>query len=76
MGRGRRVRKVAKRAVRGSEMADKMVQALMLAIKAGGIRDLSWDNQCLVAKSIQILKALPPRFDDIDDRSKKTGEGL
>ena len=52
-------------------MADKMVQAIMLAIKAGGIRDLSWDNQCLVAKAIQIIKALPPRFDEVKCESKE-----
>jgi hypothetical protein len=54
-------------------MADRMVKALMLAIKNGGIRDLSWENQCLVAKAIQILRALPERFDEVTPETSRDG---
>ena len=55
-------------------MADKMVSALMLAIKSGGIRHLEWEQQCLVAKAIQIIKALPERFDEVHLVDKSKGD--
>jgi hypothetical protein len=56
-------------------MADKIVSAVMLAIqsKTGSIRDLSWENQCLVAKAIQILRALPERFDEVKPETSRDG---
>jgi hypothetical protein len=61
--RGERKRRGSKKPRKGKGKGDrhgaKMAAALMKAIKKGGIRDLTYEEQILVARAIVIIKAVP-----------------
>jgi len=53
-----------------------MAQAVKLAIMAGGIRNLEFIDQMRVVRALQILEAVPDKFDDVlesKDKNKTSG---
>ena len=48
-----------------------MAQAVKLAIIAGGIRDLEFNDQWLVVRALQIIEAIPDKYDEIKENDRK-----
>jgi hypothetical protein len=48
-----------------------MAQAVKLAIMRGGIRELEYPDQMRVVRALQILEAVPDKYDDIQPRPEK-----
>ena len=55
-------------------MAKKMAKALIEAIRQGGLMNLSYVEQMLVAKAMQVIKALPDSFDEVHIEAKIKGD--
>lgn len=49
-----------------------MEQAVKAAIRAGGIKDLPFEQQILVARALLIIKAVP---DDVEIYNQEPGRG-
>jgi hypothetical protein len=48
-----------------------MAQAVKLAILSGGIRNLDFQAQMRVFKALQILEAVPDKFDEVPEDKKR-----
>jgi hypothetical protein len=58
---------------RENNIGTKLAQAVKLAIQNGNIRDLTFEDQLRVVRALQILEAIPDKWDEVHIEAKIKG---
>jgi hypothetical protein len=56
---------------RENNIGTKLAQAVKLAIQNGNIRDLTFEDQLRVVRALQILEAIPDKWDEVLKEEQK-----